>query len=207
MIGKLSIPSNRDSKLYKAILFIFGLSMMLGGCAALTPSEIEQKQETLDTMAAKAIEGLIKEDPALKVELDKAVGYAVANMKLTKVPVVGAGGGEGVLVDAKTQERRYFTVSRFDLGGGWGVRSYKALMVIHSEKVLEEFKGGSWKFESGAEASAGTAATEGSALTKKKQVTMHVLADGGASATVTVRVVHANIDDALTYLPNEKDKR
>ncbi len=191
--------------MYKAILLMSGLLMMLGGCAALTPSEIEQKQETLDTMAAKAIEGLIKEDPALQAELDKAVGYAVANMKVTKVPVVGAGGGEGVLVDAKTQERRYFTVSRFDIGGGWGVRSYKALMIIHSEKVLEEFKGGSWTFEAGAEASAGTAAAEGGSGALNQDITMHLLADGGASATVTARVIHASIDDALTYMPSEKD--
>jgi len=180
--------------------------MMFGGCAALTQSEIKVRQETLDTMAAKAIEGLIKEDPALQAELDDAVGYAVANMKVTKVPIVGAGGGEGVLVDTRTGERRYFTVSRLDIGGGWGVRSYKALMIIHSEKILEEFKGGSWKFEAGAEASAGTAAAEGGSKALKQDVTMHLLADGGASATVTVRVVHASIDDTLTYRPDGEKK-
>lgn len=191
----------------RSITLMLGLLMMLGGCAALTQSEIEQKRETLDTMAAKAIEGLIAQDPALQAELDKAVGYAVANMKLTKVPVVGVGGGEGVLVDTRTKERRYFTVSRFDLGGGWGVRSYKALMIIHSEKILEAFKGGSWKFEAGAEASAGSAAAEGGAPAKQQDFTMHLLADGGASATVTVRAIHASIDDALTYLPDEKEKK
>ena len=39
----------------------------------------------------------------------------VANMRVTKVPIIGAG---GVHVNKETGQRTYFIVSRFDIGGG-----------------------------------------------------------------------------------------
>ena len=86
-------------------------------------------------MAETAIAGLIVQNPGIKTEIDQSLGYAVANMKLTKVPVVGAGGGEGVFVNKTTQQRTYFTVSRFDRGGGWGARSYPVTACVRRIKA------------------------------------------------------------------------
>ena len=110
------------------------------GCSTMTTAERVQKRSELDAMAEAAIAGLIEQDPGIKTAIDQSLGYAVANMKLTKVPVVGAGGGEGVFINRKTQQRTYFTVSRFDLGGGWGARSYKALLVFESQKVMDRME-------------------------------------------------------------------
>ncbi|MEA1919049.1 MAG: hypothetical protein U9N52_04365 [Campylobacterota bacterium] len=184
--------------MYKIVSISLFFVLMFGACSTLTQSEIQEKQETLNVMSQEAIDGLIEQDPTIKKELENAVGYAVANMKLTKVPIFGAGGGKGVLVDSKTQEHYYFTVSRLDIGGGWGVRSYKVLLVINSQKVLEELKTGLWKFEAGAEVSAGSNAAGGNSGALQEDFTMHVLADGGASATVTARVIHARINKDLT---------
>ncbi|VAX11077.1 hypothetical protein MNBD_GAMMA25-1473 [hydrothermal vent metagenome] len=85
---------------------------------------------------------MIEKEPAIQQEIDNSLAYAVANMKLTKVPIVGAGGGEGVIFIKETQQRIYFTVGRFDIGGGWGARSYKALLVVETQKVLDRWKMG-----------------------------------------------------------------
>ena len=170
--------------LYAAMVII---GIFVTACSSLSVSEKEEKRNALDEMAATAIAGLVEQDETLQQQIDEALGYAVINMKVTKVPIVGAGGGEGVFVDAITNKHQYFTVSRFDLGLGWGVRSYKALVLIKSQDVRDRLRGGIWEFQAGAEASAGTAASEGAVA--DEDYTVHILADGGASATATLRVI------------------
>ena len=178
--------------LYVAIV-MFGI--FVTGCSSLSVSEKEEKRNSLDEMAATAISGLVEQDEALQQKIDDALGYAVINMKVTKIPLVGAGGGEGVFVDAITKKRQYFTVSRFDLGLGWGARSYKALVLINTQDVRDRLRGGIWEFASGAEASVGTAAAEGSVA--DADYTVHILADGGASATATLRVIRMKENSKL----------
>ncbi len=182
---------------FRVLLYLMTLLMVVS-CSSMTVSEKQQKRSDIDLMAEKAITGLIEEEAELQQELDKSFGYAVANMKLTKVPIVGAGGGEGVLVNKKTKKRTYFTVKRFDLGGGWGARSYKALMVIETQEILDRFDSGVWEFQAGVEASAGTAAAEGSSGALNEGFSLHILSDGGASATATARVIRITINSELT---------
>ncbi|PCJ86948.1 MAG: hypothetical protein COA54_07580 [Thiotrichaceae bacterium] len=174
------------------------ITYVITGCSTLTTSEKDQKRNELNVMAETAIAGLIEQDTSLQQELDESLGYAVFNMKLTKVPVVGAGGGEGVFLNKKAQQRTYFTVSRFDVGGGWGVRSYKALLVIKSESARNRIESGVWEFQAGVEASAGTMAAEGSSGALSEGYTVHILSDGGASATATARVIRIKVNSELT---------
>ena len=179
------------------VLLIF-LLFAITACSNMSVSERETKRQQLDEMAATAIAGLVKQDEDLQKELDDSLGYAVVNMKVTKVPVVGAGSGEGVYLNKKTGKRAYFTVSRFDLGGGWGARSYKGLMVMKSQETLDRFDGGTWEYQAGVEASAGTAAAEGSSGVLNEGYTIHILSDGGASATATARVIRIKVNNELT---------
>ncbi len=178
--------------------FSFLALAFVTGCSTMSVTEITSKRNELDTMAAQAIEALKQEETGLQEKLDQSLAYGVANMKVTKVPVVGAGGGEGVLIIKQTQERIYFTVGRFDIGGGWGARGYKALMVINDQKILDAWKDGKWVFEAGAEASAGSAAAEGSSSGADKGFSMHILAEVGASATATARVIRVKVNSDLT---------
>ena len=153
-------------------------------------------------MASTAIAALTEKDPEIQTKINSSLAYAVANMKLTKVPIVGAGGGEGVFIDNTTQHRTYFTVSRFDVGGGWGARSFKLLFIVESQEVFDRVKDGTWDFQAGAEASAGTVSAEGSSSDLvNKGFTTYVLSDGGASATVTARVIRTSVNSELTKQP------
>lgn len=181
----------------KSLLTPMVMLLVIVGCATMTTADKEQKRAELDAMTEAAIAGLIEQDPEIRKEIEQSLGYAVANMKVTKVPVVGAGGGEGVFVNKKTQQRTYFTVSRFDVGGGWGARSYKALVVFNSQEVMDRAKDGVWEFQAGAEVSAGTDSKEGSSSDLNKGFTVHVLSDGGASATVTARVIRTKVNKKL----------
>lgn len=182
----------------KAIKFILFTMFLLTSCASMTTAEKNNKRSELDLMTKTAIDGLVKQDAKLQTQIDNSLGYAVANMKVTKVPIVGAGGGEGVLVNKETGKRTYFTVSRFDIGGGWGARSYKVLMLFKTQESLDRLQTGIWEFQAGAEASAGTVAAEGSSGALNEDYTLHVLADGGASATATARAIRISVNDKLT---------
>jgi len=185
-------------KKMKTIIIILLSVLTIAGCSSMSVSEKETKRAELDEMAATAIAGLVENDATLQQQIDDSLGYAVANMKVTKVPIVGAGGGEGVFVDKKTNKRTYFTVSRFDIGGGWGARSYKVLLLIDTQKIIDRLQGNVWEFQAGVEASAGTAAAEGSSGALNQGYTVHVLSDGGASATATARVIRIKVNSELT---------
>ena len=181
----------------KKLLIILSV-LMISACSSMTTAEKNTKRSQLDEMAATAIAGLVEQDATLQQKIDDSLGYSVANMKVTKVPVVGAGGGEGVFVNKKTNKRIYFTVSRFDIGGGWGARSYKILLLFDTQEMIERLHNGTWEFQAGVEASAGTAAAEGSSGALNEGYTVHVLSDGGASATATARVIRIKVNSELT---------
>jgi len=183
----------------KAVSIILLSLLLVTGCSTMTTEEKDNKRAELDEMASKTIAGLLEQDPGLQAKMDESRGHGVANMKLTKVPIVGAGGGEGVFFDKETGKRTYFTVSRLDLGGGWGARSFKILLLIESQEMLDRMNSKSvWEFQAGAEASAGTASAEGSSSDLNEGFTTHVLSDGGASVTVTARVIRIKVNSELT---------
>lgn len=173
-------------------------TIVLTGCSTLTVEEAAQKRDELDSMAEQAVAALIEKEPGLRERIDSSKGYLIADMKLTKVPVVGAGGGEGVFIDRVNNERKYIDVGRFDIGGGWGARVYKALLVIETDEVLERLNAGTWEFAAGVEASAGSAAADGSSSGMNQGYTLHVLSEGGASATATARVIRIKLNNKLS---------
>ena len=113
----------------------------------------------------------------------------VLDAKTTKIPFIGGGSGTGVVVNNATQQRTYVKATRFEIGGGLGVRVFKAIAVFTNEQVLANVQKGGWTLKSGAEAAAGGAATEGSITTKRKGYQYFVLSESGASATITIRVL------------------
>ena len=180
-------------------LFTFVLALLfLTGCAQLTPEEKSAARAKIDKMASTTIDTLIKDDALISSSLEKAKGYAVVNWKVTKVPVVGAGGANGIIVNTTTGERKYIKVRRFDLGGGWGARSFKNLLIVHDEAIMSRAtKSGDFKFEAGAEVAAGTAGVEGGSGQLNKGIETHMLLDGGGSATATVRFLYFTMDRDL----------
>jgi lipid-binding SYLF domain-containing protein len=159
-------------------------------CASLSPAEKADKQRALDGMADQAIAELLRKQPELKPRFDEAVGYMVMDAKVTKIPVFGGGGGKGVVVNNVTHQRTYVKATRLDFGAGWGVRAFKVIMLFTDARVLADVEEGGWFYRSGAEAAAGGAAAEGTVAAADQGYQSFALAEGGASATVTIRVIH-----------------
>ncbi len=69
-------------------------------------------------------------------------------------------------------------------------------MVFETQDALDRLHNGTWEFQAGVEASAGTAAAEGSSGAVNEGYKVHVLSDGSASATA--RVIRIKVNNDLT---------
>ena len=169
----------------------FALTALLG-CATLSPEEREAKRIELDKMGEKALATLLETKPGLREVFDKSIGYMVVDMTVTKIPMVGAGGGVGVVVDKRTNTRSYIKVTRFEVGGGLGAQKFKVIVFFNEGKLLDRVASGAWHYDAGAEAAAGSTSIEGAVTTTfSKGYQAYKLAEGGASATITVRVAYS----------------
>lgn len=167
------------------------LTVLLFGCATLSPDERETKRVELDAMADATLETLQATTAQSKDVIEQSLGYMVIDLKVTKIPVFGAGKGYAVVVDRRTDSRSYLEVSRFEIGGGLGAQAFKVVVVFSDAKLLEKAAGGAWRYEAGAELAAGSAGAEGSAQKDQKGFKAYRIAESGAAATVTVRVARA----------------
>jgi hypothetical protein len=164
---------------------------VLHGCAGLTTEEQDAKRTELDQMGEKTIATLSGTEPEAGAALEKSIGYAVIDMTVTKIPVIGAGAGLGVIIDKSTGTHTYIKVTRFEVGGGWGAQKFKVIIFFFDEVLLKRASSGAWHFEAGAEASAGTASTEGTVTTSDAGYRAFKIVESGAVATVTIRAAYA----------------
>lgn len=161
---------------------------LLNGCATLSADEQQEKRNELNAMGDSTIATLLETRPEARELLEQCIGYAVIKMKVTKIPIFGAGGGFGVVRDERTGTRSYIKVSRFEVGGGLGAQKYKVIIFFSDEKLLTRAIAGTWHFDAGAEAVAGDATIEGNVNQADEGYRAFKMGEGGATATVTVRL-------------------
>ena len=167
--------------------------VLLCSCTTLSPEGEGPGRPELDAMSEKAMAVLFKTKPELQELLDKSVGYAVINMTVTKIPVIGTGAGYGVVVDKRTNTRSYIQVMQFEVGGGMGAEKYKVFIVFNDGKLVDRAARGAWHYEAGADAVAGSESTEAatSQADKDSGYKAYKLSESGTCVRVTVRVARA----------------
>jgi lipid-binding SYLF domain-containing protein len=166
---------------------------VLSTCSTLSPEGEGPTRTELDAMSEKAISTLLETKPELQPLLEKSVGYAVVKMSITKIPVIGTGAGYGVVVDKRNNTRSYIQVSQFEVGGGMGAEKFKVLIVFSDEKLVDRAARGTWHYEAGADAVAGSdsAETATSQADNDSGYKAYKLSESGACVRVTVRVARA----------------
>ena len=178
-----------------ALAVLTATALFAAGCGKIPGSTGAEQAETINELITRTLMDLYKQEPKTKEEIANSVGYAIMNNKITKIPIVGAGSGYGVAINTKTGERTYLKMARFDLGGGWGARSVRPVLIFHDEKMFNDFIDGSWSANMGAEAAAkvgdtGAAGGAGSGdVPTEKGYSTYLITDAGVSATVTMGVI------------------
>jgi len=163
------------------------------GCSSSgTQSTVHQdKIQSLNNYEQDTLKRLYKQSPETEQAIQTAPGYGVFHMVVTKVPIVGAGGGKGVVVDRKSGNRTYMKLRRFDIGGGYGAREFD-IVVIFKKDIIADVIDGEWYFAAGVEAAAkvGDAGAGGGSAGNREDFDVHMLSGSGLAATVTVRTIH-----------------
>lgn len=159
----------------------------------------QEKREFLVEIEEETLAELLEAQPEAQADLDNAIGHAIFSNTEAKIPFVGAGDGIGVVVNKETGERSYLKVTRFDVGGGLGVRTYRLIIVFFEEEALKKLAGGKLEFGAGVEAGAkdkdiGTG-PGGIAGSRKEGYVLYQLSDSGASVSLTVRMIRYSVLD------------
>ncbi len=185
--------------MYRSIQHALGCLFLLalGACSSIPPDERPARRADIDAAAASTVEQLKALDPDFAAELDGAVGYLAGRLSSVSAPVVGGGGGLGVLVDLDLARRTYVNLSRFDFSVAAGAQTYRVLVVFDDREVMESFRSGRWQAGAAAEVVAGT--TGGSSVVGRADgFSVRVLTENGAVAGVNLRLVRISVNHDLT---------
>lgn len=154
-------------------------------------------RQQINDRADEVIATLIREKPEIQPLLDTSVGYFVGRISGVKVPVIGGGGGLGVLVDKEQSTRTYMNINRLDAGFGLGTSAYKVLVIFHDREAMEKFRIGFRKA-----GLAAVSATGGKMITKVTELgegtALFFLAETGAEVTAGFRKVRLSVNEDLT---------
>jgi hypothetical protein len=182
-------------KTIAALISIF----LVAACSTYRSMPAEEQRTLLAELDQRTLAELVEKHPEAQAEIDASVGHAVFLKRVTKIPIVGAGDGIGVVVDNETGERTHLKVGRFDIGGGLGVRTYRLIYLFLDRGALKQLAGGKLKLGAGAEAGSGTkevgTGPSGVGESRKDEYVVYQLAETGVSATITVRIIKYSVLD------------
>jgi len=181
------------------LLMLFAMICLATGCATYGSMTVDEKRAHLVELEEKTMVELVESYPRAKEDLENAVGYAIMSNAAAKVPLVGAGEGIGVVVDSRTDDRTYLRLTRFDVGGGLGVRTFRVVVVFFDETVMRKLASGKLELGAGAEAGAGSkdvgTGAGGVAGSRNEKRALYQLSDTGASVTFTVNLIKYSVLD------------
>ena len=153
-------------RLQKFSVIILAASL-LGACATIPVEKRAGLREEINQNAEKTITQLISKKPELQESIDTSVGYFVGQISGTKIPVVGAGSGIGMLYDREAETRTYMNIKRFGVGVGLGAGKYMGIILFQNREVFEQFRAGIWKSKIGVESAVGEKTTSSISVVDK----------------------------------------
>jgi len=81
----------------KSLLGVVYSAWLLAACTTIPVDERAAIREEINTAVNETIDTLVSSDPEFQQEIDASVGYFVSRVSATKIPLVGAGYGIGMV--------------------------------------------------------------------------------------------------------------
>jgi hypothetical protein len=133
-------------KLAKLISIITFAFLTLVGCQStgkdgkpLTREEIIQKREATLKMAQTGLDALLKQNPAVKKEIDAAAGYAVFDATNVNIVLLVVARGEGVLYDKRRKEPIFMQDLKTGEGLGAGYQTQYQIVIFKTTSAIDQF--------------------------------------------------------------------
>jgi lipid-binding SYLF domain-containing protein len=118
------------------------LAFALAGCAAVGGSSKSavERRDAMREMRATALKDFYASNPAIRAELEGAVGYSVFDASQVNLVLYLGAMGAGVMVDNANGKETFMTMKRAGTGPGVGYKSYRQLMVFKDRKLFDTFR-------------------------------------------------------------------
>ena len=127
-------------------LLVVLCALILVGCQStgsdgkpLTPQEIAQKREATLEMSKVGLAALIKQNPAIKKDIETAPGYAVFNTTNVNVVLLVLARGEGVLFDKRRSEPIFMQAMKTGEGIGAGYQDQYQIILFKNTVAIDQF--------------------------------------------------------------------
>lgn len=176
------------------------LLLTVVACRSVPPGDtVAQQRAYIDAWEQETLEMLYAAHPETRESIAQAPAYLAVKQRLVKIPLLGGGGGHGVLVDRTRNQRLYAKVDRLDVGGGWGTRNLRVVVVFQDPGLLRNVGKPHWSIGWSAETSAksgesGAAAGQGK---QSRGYRIYELTDEGVSVTWTLYTIKISPYDLL----------
>ena len=81
------------------------------------PEERAGVRDEINSGVDETIASMVDTDPEFQKRFDASVGYFVSRFSATKIPIIGAGYGIGILYDKDNNSRTYMIFTRAEILG------------------------------------------------------------------------------------------
>ncbi|HKA58416.1 MAG TPA: hypothetical protein VKD28_07360 [Gemmatimonadales bacterium] len=182
----------RGSRLLAAA---FAGAVVLAASAVVAPAGAQdeaaliQKRQQVREMARDALASLYEIQPAARLVLEHAAGYAVFSTFGIKIFFAGGQSGNGVIVNFRTQRDTFMKMVKVQAGLGFGASKDRLIFVFETANAVRDFVNQGWDFGGGANVSAMVAEQGGTftgAVSVSPGVFLYQLTDTGLSASLTL---------------------
>lgn len=170
---------------------------LLAGCSSIPVDQRAAVRSEIETLGEQTRALFVARVPGLQDDLAAAAGYFTARVSGGQATLVGGTFGRGVLADNATGSRTFMNATRFDLGAGLAVGSYRIMVILETREALEAFRAGTWKFGLGAAVAAGDAGG-GVSSYSEEGFRFLITAESGAALTATARALKFSVNTDLT---------
>ena len=123
-------------------------------CSTPKGGSVEEKRSYVRKMRNDTLREAFAIQPGLEKKLASAPGYAVFSNLSTKLFILGAGHGYGLVVDSQDGGETFMRMGQLSAGVGLGLKDFRAVFVFRDRQTLRAFVTRGWQFGGDADAAA-----------------------------------------------------
>ena len=139
MTFKFNTLSRYATAALVAMIFLSGCQSTGKNGKPLTQEEIIQKRGATIQMAKTGLDSLIKQNPAVKKQIDEAAGYAVFSATNVNIVLLVVARGEGVLFDKRRKDPIFMQDLKTGEGLGAGYQVQYQIVIFKTPGAIDQF--------------------------------------------------------------------
>lgn len=166
-------------------------ALALAGCQAPKGDTSQEKRDYVQQMRQDVLNELYQRQPDARSKVESSAGYGVFTNLSTKIFVLAAGHGYGIVRDKTTGKDTYMRMAEIGGGLGIGAKKLRLVFVFDNASALNTFVNSGWEFGGQADAVAKTGDEGGAASAEGTSgelsgMSVYRITDTGISLSATV---------------------